>query len=113
MVFIYILSQLSAVGSARLTSPSNLANLYIGLFASAWVKEISLLPEYDRSTDERECIRLVEEILEAVELNDYQAQRSLSVQLIYAWVSILKCCAVWGIESILADSLQKFAEDQA
>lgn len=74
------------------------------------MKNLSSHPESGWTSEEKECVRLVEEILAEVEIGQSNAGTSYSTQLIAAWASVFECCAVWGIQSVLADALKRYAE---
>lgn len=83
-----------------------------GLFASAWMREVSSRPEYKRTSDEKDCMELVAEILAEVDIGQSNKQKPHSTQLIYAWALVLESSAVWGIQTTLADALKNYAESQ-
>ncbi|KAH9207413.1 hypothetical protein DL95DRAFT_438620 [Leptodontidium sp. 2 PMI_412] len=88
----------------------HLVSIECCLFANAWMKEISTRPEAEWTTDEDECVKLVKETLGEIELDQVNAYKPYSTQLVYAWALIFDCCAVWGLQSILTAALKKFAD---
>lgn len=73
------------------------------------MREVSARPEFEWTAGDKECVRLVEETVGEVELDLENTRKPYSIQLVYAWALIFESCAVWGIQSILADALKGFA----
>ena len=81
-----------------------------GLFSCAWMREIIRRPPSEWTRGETDCVRLVKETLAEVELSRANAQKSYATQLVYAWALILDCCAAWGAQAFLADTLNRYAD---
>ncbi|KAH6999329.1 hypothetical protein EDB80DRAFT_724573 [Ilyonectria destructans] len=90
----------------------HLVSIECCLFASAWMREVSSRPEYKRTSDEKDCMELVAEILAEVDIGQSNKQKPHSTQLIYAWALVLESSAVWGIQTTLANALKNYAESQ-
>lgn len=73
------------------------------------MREVSTRPEVEWSANEKECVRFIGETLGEVELDQVNAHKPYSTQLVYAWALIFERCAIWGIQSVLADALNRFA----
>ena len=76
----------------------------------AWMKQLDNVPEFDRSPQELEAVRLVEEALKEVDLNDLITQKPYSTQVVYAWALIIWRCASWGIQHILSEAMNIFCQ---
>lgn len=83
--------------------------LSLGLFACAWLKEAQRLPELEWSAEEAQVIKLVREILSEVDLPATYSQKPDAVRLVYTWALILNRRAVWKLQKIIAESLERFA----
>lgn len=82
----------------------------LGLFACAWLKETQKRPEPEWSADETKVIKLAREILSDVDLPATHSRKPDAVRLVYAWALILNRRAVWKLQNIIADSLERFAD---
>ncbi|KAL4756329.1 uncharacterized protein BDW70DRAFT_164603 [Aspergillus foveolatus] len=80
------------------------------LFSCAWLKETQNRPESQWSPEEAEQVKLVREILSEVDLPASRAQKPDAVRLVYAWALILNRRAVWKLQKIVADSLERYAD---
>ncbi|KAI2986419.1 transcriptional regulator family: Fungal Specific TF and C2H2 zinc finger [Aspergillus niger] len=80
------------------------------LFSYHWLKETQNRLELEWSPEETAKIKQVREILSEVDLPASHAQKSDAVRLIYAWALILSRRAVWKLQKIVADSLERYAD---
>jgi len=67
-------------------------------------------PELERSADEAHVIQLVRDILSEVDLPAIHSQKPDAVRVVYTWALILKRRAIWKLQKIIADSLERFAD---
>ncbi|OOO12244.1 hypothetical protein OAory_01087140 [Aspergillus oryzae] len=80
------------------------------LFSCAWLKETQNRPESQWSPEEAEQIKLVREILSEVDLPASRTQKPDAARLVYMWALILNRRAVWKLQKIVADSLERYAD---
>lgn len=74
------------------------------------MKETQNRPESQWSPEEAEQIKLVREILSEVDLPASRTQKPDAARLVYMWALILNRRAVWKLQKIVADSLERYAD---
>ncbi|KOC14647.1 hypothetical protein AFLA70_74g003171 [Aspergillus flavus AF70] len=80
------------------------------LFSCTWLKETQNRPESQWSPEEADQIKLVREILSEVDLPASRTQKPDAARLVYMWALILNRRAVWKLQKIVADSLERYAD---
>ncbi|GMG09198.1 unnamed protein product [Aspergillus oryzae] len=82
-----------------------------GLFLSIWTREQLSRAISDRSSEENDILKTIQETLAEIDLDPAITSKPYSIQLVYAWSLIFKNSATIGLYGIIAEVLKGYADN--